>query len=207
MTLYAKWTKKVLGGGGGSSSSKAEEETFWSKADDWAVDELKKAEKKGLIPEILKNKDFTKPITRKEFAAVAVKLYEAITKTKATPVQDNPFTDTNDEEVLKAYALGITIGTSDTTFTPNVEITREQMATMLTRALNKVGIIVSVDLDKVVRFDDDNLLGDWGRPSVYFMAGKEIIKGVGDNKFDGLGNAKIEESLAITLRSVEVFDK
>ena len=204
--ITAVW-KRILSGGGGLSSSKAEEETFWSKADDWAVAELKKAEKKGLIPETFKNKDFTRPITRKEFAAVAVKLYEAITKTKATPVQDNPFTDTNDEEVLKAYALGITIGTSDTTFTPNIEITREQMATMLTRALNKAEIDVTVDLNNIVLFDDDNDLSDWGRLSVYFMARKQIIKGVGDNKFNGLGNAKIEESLAIVLRSVEVFAK
>ena len=122
-------------------------------------------------------------------------------------MQDNPFTDTNDEEVLKAYALGITIGTSDTTFTPNIEITREQMATMLTRALNKAEIDVTVDLNNIVLFDDDNDLSDWGRLSVYFMARKQIIKGVGDNKFNGLGNAKIEESLAIVLRSVEVFAK
>ena len=68
-----------------------------------------------------------------------------VTKRGASKPIDNPFTDTNDEYVLKAYALGITFGTSETTFTPNAEITREQMATMLTRALNKAGINTEID--------------------------------------------------------------
>ena len=44
-------------------------------------------------------------------------------------------------------------------------------------------------------------------PSVYFMANSEIIKGVGDNRFNGLGNAKVEEAIAVALRSVDVFAK
>ena len=67
--------------------------------------ELKQAEEKRLIPETFADKDFTKPITRKEFAAVAVKMYEAISKTTVEPVANNPFTDTNDEYVLKAYNM------------------------------------------------------------------------------------------------------
>ena len=204
ITVTATWKTKSSGGGGGGSSN-AEKETIWSKADDWAIEELTKAEKKGLIPETFAKKDFTKAITRKDFAAVAVKLYEAISGKKAKPIDNNPFVDTNDEYVLAAYNLGITNGTSETTFTPDAQITREQMATMLTRALVAAGINTDINLDKIAKFADDNVLSDWGRPSVYFMASKEIIKGIGENKFDGLGNAKIEEALAIALRSVEVI--
>ena len=155
--------------------------------------------------EIFNKQDLTQNITRKEFAHVAVKLYEKLTGNKATAIAKNPFTDTTDVEVLKAYNVGITQGTSDTTFTPDAQITREQMATMLTRALVAAGINTDINLDKIAKFADDNVLSDWGRPSVYFMASKEIIKGIGENKFDGLGNAKIEEALAIALRSVEVI--
>ena len=175
--------------------------------DDWAKKEMTKAEKKGLIPETFSSMNATKPITRLEFAAVAVKMYEAISGKKAEPVAVNPFTDTNDEYVLKAYALGITFGTSKTTFTPNAEITREQMATMLTRALNKAGINTEYDITNATRFADDSKLNDWGRSSVYFMAKNEIIKGVGDNRFNGLGNAKVEEAIVVALRSVDVFAK
>lgn len=188
------------------NSGDTSKDVIWTNKDDWAKEELNKAEQKGLIPETFVSMDATSAITRKDFAAVAVKLYEAISGKKAEPVANNPFTDTNDEYVLKAYALGITLGTSETTFTQNAEITREQMATMLTRALNKAGIKVTVDLENITKFADDNELHDWGRPSVYFMSGKEIIKGIGENKFNGLGNAKMEEAIAVALRSVNVFE-
>ena len=186
---------------------KTEKLSSLSSIDDWVKEEMAKAEEKGLIPETFSSMNATKPITRLEFAAVAVKMYEAISGKKAEPVAVNPFTDTNDEYVLKAYALGITFGTSKTTFTPNAEITREQMATMLTRALNKAGINTEYDITNATRFADDSKLNDWGRSSVYFMAKNEIIKGVGDNRFNGLGNAKVEEAIVVALRSVDVFAK
>ena len=167
---------------------------------------MREADEKGLIPETFMKKDATKPITRLDFAAITVKLYEAISGKKAEPVAVNPFTDTNDEYVLKAYNLGITNGVSKTEF-GNGQITREQMATMIARALRKVGIDVTIDLNAVTKFADDDLMSDWGRPSVYFMASKEIIKGVGENRFNPLGNAKVEEAIAVALRSVEIFGK
>ena len=39
------------------------------------------------------------------------------------------------------------------------------------------------------------------------MSEKGIVKGVGDNKFNPLGNAKVEEALAISLRCVEIYKK
>jgi hypothetical protein len=78
---------------------------------------------------------------------------------------------------------------------------------MLTRAISKAGINTEYDITNTTRFADDSELSDWGRPSVYFMAQEEIIKGIGDNKFYGLGNAKIEEAIAVSLRSFEVFAK
>ena len=39
--------------------------------------------------------------------------------------------------------------------------------------------------------------------AVAFMAGKEIVNGVGGNKFDPQGNASIEQALIIALRMFE----
>jgi hypothetical protein len=85
---------------------------------------LEKANDAGLIPEILKGKDLTKPITREEFAELALLLYEKTTG-KAVTIPQNPFTDTVNPQVLKAFSIGITQGTSTTTFEPNVLINRE----------------------------------------------------------------------------------
>jgi len=195
----------------------------WSEASAWATAELKKASDLGLIPDILMGADMTKPITRAEFAAVSVKVYENFTNTKAQPVAKNPFTDCNDPEVLKALNIGVTDGTSPTTFSPNMLLNREQAATMLTRVYKKVTIEswtlatdsqFRLEYDKPAPFADDALISSWAKDSVYFMAANGIINGVGGNKFAPknttpaeeamkYANATREQALIIAARMVE----
>ncbi|MCL2463337.1 MAG: hypothetical protein FWF44_11775, partial [Defluviitaleaceae bacterium] len=150
---------------------------------DWAQTELQKAQSYGLIPDSLKSADLTKPITRAEFAAVSVKLYENLTGKTATPAAINPFTDTNDTDVLKAYNVGITAGTSATTFDPNVILDREQAATMLTRVLKAAYISgwtlatdgnFTLNFTQPAKFADDAKISEWAKPSVYFAAANNI---------------------------------
>jgi len=195
----------------------------WSEASSWAIAELQKALDWGLIPDALMGADMTKPITRAEFAAVCVKVYENLGKTKAQPVAENPFTDCNDPEVLKAFNLGLTNGTSPTTFSPNQLLNREQAATMLTRAYKKVtmeGWTLETDgnfklnYEKPAPFADDDKISSWAKDSVYFMVANNIIKGVGGNKFAPrnttpaeeavqYANATREQALLIATRMVE----
>ncbi len=177
----------------------------WSNASKWAVEELNKAKEMEIIPSIFEGEDLTTNITRREFAHVAVKLWEKLSGQTMAAGPADPFTDTHDPEVLKAYNLEITKGTSDTTFSPDDLITREQMATMMTRAISKAGIDTSVDLENVERFADDSAFGKWYVDSIYFMSQKGIIKGIGDNKFGNSGNASKEAALLIAVRSVEAF--
>ena len=182
------------------------EEYTWSKASEWAEPELKEASKENLIPEIFDEANLTKNITRKEFAHTVVKMYEKITGQKAVPIAKNPFTDTKDKEVLKAYNIGITNGTSDTTFSPDDLITREQMATMMTRALTKAGKDTSRPASAKL-FADDSEFSGYAKDSIYYMSSIEIIKGVGENKFDAKGNASREQALAISIRCVKKLNK
>jgi hypothetical protein len=85
----------------GFTVSEAQPAHDWTSSG-WAQPEIEKAESYGIIPDSLMKEDLTKPITRSEFAAVAVKTYENLTGKKAAPVSPNPFTDTSDPEVLKA---------------------------------------------------------------------------------------------------------
>lgn len=92
----------------------------------WAQKELAAADELGLIPDVLAGADLTKPITRAEFAAVAVKVYEKLSGTSAIPVINNPFTDTNDIEVLKAYNIGAVNGIENNMFAPRATTTQQQ---------------------------------------------------------------------------------
>lgn len=179
----------------------------WYKNSDWATIELNKANELGIIPAIFNNQDLTQNITRKEFAHIAVKLWEKVSGQTVVAGPKNPFVDTEDIEVLKAYNLDITKGTSETTFEPDELITREQMATMMTRALTKAGINTSADLNIAGKFSDDSKMHDWGKEAIYYMSNIEIIKGIGNNIFDVLGNATREQALLISERSAEKFAK
>ena len=196
-------------------------------ASEWAVTEIEKAEELGLIPEILDGADLTADITRAEFAAVAVKVYENLSGTAAIPAVINPFTDTNDVEILKAYNIGAVNGTSATTYSPNDLLNREQAAAMLTRVFKKVSIPnwtlatdsqFALSFEKPALFADDADISDWAKDSVYFMAANGIINGVGNNKFapknitteeqaNGYANATREQALIIAVRMVENLKK
>ena len=195
----------------------------WTNASTWATPELQKADDLGLIPDSIRGGDLTQSITRAEFAAVSVKAYEALSGVKAIPAVNNPFTDTNDVEVLKAYNVGVTKGISDTTFEPDTLLNRETAATMLTRVFKKVSIAgwtlqtdgqFTLSYDKPAPFADDANISDWAKDSVYFMAANKIIAGMGDNKFapqnttsdeeaQVYANATREQALVIAVRMVE----
>ena len=197
----------------------------WENAHNWAKPELEEGAALGLIPDCLQGADLTQPITRAEFAAVSVKLYEALSGTPAEPIAVNPFTDTNDPEVLKAFNVGVTNGTSATTFEPDTLINREQAASMLTRVykkLNLEGWTLASDNDfkeafkalftMPAPFADDAEISSWARDSVYFMAANGIVNGVGDNRFapklvssgeETLNFATREQALLMSVRTVK----
>ncbi|MBE6031410.1 MAG: hypothetical protein E7225_07450, partial [Clostridiales bacterium] len=54
----------------------------------WAKEELARADELGLIPDCLVGKDLREDITRAEFAAVAVKVYESLSGEKAVPIAE-----------------------------------------------------------------------------------------------------------------------
>jgi len=163
---------------------------------DWADLELQEAYENNLIPDVLMGKDMTGTITRGEFAAVAVKLYEALSGNRMVIAMNAPFTDiANSAErlyILKAYNYSIVNGTSTTTYSPNDLLTREQMATMLTRVYKKYlwadytinnDAKYALEYNNQVKFRDDWQISPYAYQSVYFMFNHGIINGVGGNLF------------------------
>lgn len=189
----------------------------YSDASAWAKPELDEADKNGLVPDSLKGADMTKPISREEFAELAVKLYEKTTDKTAEEASPNPFTDTKNPEILKALNLGITTGTSATTFTPKERINREQVASMLSRAIRIMVPEADFKTEGAPTFTDQKDISSWALEHVKYMSKLEIIKGT-NGRFmpkavtaaeiaSGYANTTREQAIAMSLRTFNKFGK
>lgn len=197
--------------------------SYGSEISGWSSEEMETAYELDLIPDSLIGADLTQNISRAEFAAVGVKVFESLSGAKAIPIVNNPFRDTDDLEVLKAYGIGAINGTTAVTFSPNDLLNREQAATMLTRVFKRITLAGwTLDTDsqfqlnyaRPAAFADDASISDWAKDSVYFMVSNGIIQGVGNNLFApknitshdeaiGYANATREQALAIAVRMVQ----
>ena len=115
----------------------AQSATLYGNASGWAEPEIVLANQKGLLTTRLIGQDLTLVATREEVCELAVQLYENLTGTQVAPVDPNPFVDTNNPSILKAFALGITNGVQPNLFGPSQTIYREQVATLYGRMLEK----------------------------------------------------------------------
>ena len=191
----------------------------------WAEKELtdpdNQAIYKRLFPDELYNKDLKKPITRTEFAAVAVKLYEEMGgKVLDASGLKNPFFDTSNSAVIKAVSIGVVAGISPTEFLPYAPISRQDMCAMLTRvykSLNLPGWTLAadnsfkLDYSGVRRFADDSKISDYAKPSVYFLVKNNVIAGLTSSEFGprstttaeqaiGYANASREQAAIVAIR-------
>ena len=127
------------------------------------------------MPSLLKGKDLRNSISRLQFAALAVQLYETTTGQTVSVPQENPFSDTSDPQALKAYALGVTSGTGNGCFSPSRTITREQAAVMLCAVYRAAGGTISDP--STDRFTDHSSISSWARDSVYFLSHQGVLAG------------------------------
>lgn len=89
----------------------------------WAEPEIKEAYDLLLTYAAVMN-NYNRYITREEICTLVIKLYENLTG-KTPTYTGNPFKDTSNTEILKAYSLGIVKGTSSDTFAPLNNISQE----------------------------------------------------------------------------------
>ena len=174
---------------------------------EWAVSEVEFAEQAGIITDKIKT-DFHQDITREEFCELAIKLYTAITGIVPEIVADN-FTDVANEDVSRAFGLGIVFGISETEFLPNRFITRQEICAMLVRTINaalpraNVEIYPSFELINEL-YNDAQQVSDWARPSVFYAIGNDIMKGVQAGEWNNficpLDNTSREQAVLLAWR-------
>lgn len=180
-----------------------------SSASSWAVAELEKLYATSLIPPTLWG-NFQNDITRAEFSHVLVTLHEAVTKnnisTRTTPNFNDIKGHLFETDIIKAYNLGLTNGTSATTFSPDNSLTRQEAATLLCTFLSKTrsNVTISERVTSMAYYADAGSIADWAVPYVAYAYKENIMQGSGEY-FNPLNRLSREQALLIVARVVEQY--
>ena len=123
--------------------------------------------------------------------------------------QAGKFTDVKADAYYVPYvnwaaSKGIVSGTTDTTFAPDSQITREQMAVILKNYAAKLGYTIPKTLEAVT-FADNTKISSQVKESVQFMQQAGILAGKTNNRFDPKGTATRAEVATVLRRFVEII--
>lgn len=168
------------------------------KTSDWARTEVTAATEAGYVTESCKEYQ-TYTITRQQFASLVVNYLEKKTGQVIISAPADTFTDTTDEAVLKAYAAGIVQGTGEGRFSPGGSLSREQLATMLWRAMNKAG--VTAEPTDLSAYTDAGQVADWARDSVAALAGLKVMEGTGGGLLAPKNSCTVEQAILLVWRA------
>ena len=122
--------------------------------------------------------------------------------------QTGKFTDVKADAYYAPYVnwaaqTGIVEGVTDTTFAPDTNINREQMAVIMKNYAAKLGYDLPQTL-KAVTFADNTQISSWAKDAVKSMQQAGILAGKNENKFDPKGTATRAEVATVLRRFVEI---
>ena len=143
-------------------------------------------------------------IKRDEFVSVVIKTLRLSGKKGSAENQEalKNFTDVPENnpyyaEIMKALELGIIQGVSETQFAPYADITRQDMAVVVSNALK----VASVKTEEGrLDFADKDSIAEYAQTSVRILSKMGIIKGKENNLFDPLANTTRAEVCVIVDR-------
>ncbi len=171
------------------------------KVSDWAAAEVAAATEAGYVTPRCSTYQ-THPITRLQFAELAVNYLEKETGKTIAPDPENTFTDTSDEAVLKAHAAGIVQGVGEGRFAPEGLLNREQLAAMLWRAMSGTGLPCPWPED-LEGYTDNALVSAWAREGVAALAALKVMEGTGENTLSPQESCTVEQAILLVYRAVE----
>lgn len=170
-------------------------------ASHWAVKEINYLLTKGIVDSSEKFSPSGK-VTRQQFAAMIARAYGLDGTGLSVPFKDiaaaNPYAD----EIAAAYAAGIITGKSAEAFDPEATITREEIATMLARALTTYNGTAAVTQPAAVNaaFTDGAKIAKWAASSVALTKSIHLFEGFEDHSFRPAQTASKAEAAALIYR-------
>ncbi len=162
----------------------------------WAQPYVTPMMNEGLIPaSMLKDRSIKEPITREKFCELVTLYMKAAAKAPLSSGME-PFTDTDNPAVALAFNLGVVAGTSERTFSPNANATREQISTMIGRVESVLGTPKPFDKN-VSKFKDGDKIADYAKPYVKQLSDTGAIAGMPDGTFHPQDNMTEEQAIKV----------
>lgn len=174
-----------------------------SSAAAWATGAIMNARARGLVTSRT-GSGFDAPITRLQFAELAVNLIENVTG-REVAAGGGAFHDTSDPVAQKAVAAGIASGTGGGNFSPDAPITREQICVMLHKVIQYVDQArgsstlpaVATTLDG--RFADAGQVDAWAVESMALLTNSGLMSGTGPDTLSPQKNTSVQEAVTLIL--------
>jgi len=174
----------------------------WSDANVTALKKLSIIKNEGSL--FYPNQD----ITRAQFAVYLLRtLFLEEDLTAASQFTDLDPNKYYYKEVVSAVSQGLMSGRGNGIFAPDAKITRQEMAAMITRALEKVNRAPVITGTEVSSFSDAAKIASWANPSACKVTTAGIIGGKAGNLFAPNDNATKAEAAAILLRTYNYIFK
>ena len=219
--------KKNSGGGGGGSSSGGskisavgsgsvpinpidggqtpakEKEIFADLGSvEWAKSSIEKLYKKGLING--KSENIYAPndsLTRAEFVKLAVLALDTLDTAAKVDFDDINENDWFYSYAASAYNMGIIKGIDESSFAPNMRISREDMAVILARAAE----IIHKGEDAGKEFADADQISDYAKDACKKLSALGVIKGDENGCFNPKGAATRAEAAVVFDRFIDIL--
>ncbi len=170
---------------------------------DWAKEEIAAAEKAGIITPHT-NSNFRTDINRFQFAELVVNMAEKVLGRSIAPAEEGTFTDCKEAAVLKAYAAGIVNGVGDGKFAPDTTTNREQISTMIARAIKylekETGKTFAPASPSIDKFTDKDQVSAWAVDGVGLLAANGIMNGTSEITLSPQNPCTIEQSILLIYR-------
>ena len=150
--------------------------------------------------------DFRAECSRLQFAQLAVNLLEVyfnknineILADQGVSITPDTFSDTTNEDVLAAHALGIVSGNGSGAYNPSGHINRQEAAAILYRTAKVMGL-ASESADLSV-FTDLDSISSWARDAVAFCKESGVMSGTTATTFAPQSNYTREQCVVTIVR-------
>ena len=185
----------------------------------WAEPDVVAATSAGLTPDTFAALSAKSSVSRAEFCAVALKLYEAERETQVPRTDQVYFDDCDDPDVNTAYEMDLISGRGSGVFAPEESVSRQDLCVILDSVREKCEVekpetTVSADF-----FPDGGELRDYAVDATETMLSTGIIKGVETSLsndpeqagetvtlLEPQGTATREQALIMASRFLDTFD-